>query len=245
MTLICPASSSFYSFHLLLLNLQINKRKQYCIRISNQWLLYYKWEKEDHTWQHSEFPPPLWHQIQAKPRHLELPTEPCCTPESQEINHIWFQITPRALLNTCITRHVSHLFPNHPCSPVLHLHHIYHTFPNNPQSPVEHLHHKTFTTPITKLPPQYWSTDRLTGLLVKASASWLSCISDLKTGTLEATPPGTWRYRVSTGTGWPGVSIPWPGEIESLICNFYLSVAPCTLVWAEPSLRYTSMLLGH
>ena len=31
--------------------------------------------------------------------------------------------------------------------------------------------------------------------------------SDLKTGTPVATLPGAWRYRVSTGTGQPGVSI--------------------------------------
>ena len=31
--------------------------------------------------------------------------------------------------------------------------------------------------------------------------------SDLKTGTLVATLPGAWRYRVSSGTGRPGVSI--------------------------------------
>ena len=31
--------------------------------------------------------------------------------------------------------------------------------------------------------------------------------SDLKIGTPVATLPGTWRYRVSTGTGRPGVSI--------------------------------------
>ena len=31
--------------------------------------------------------------------------------------------------------------------------------------------------------------------------------SDLKTGTPVATLPGAWRYRVSVGTGWPGVSI--------------------------------------
>ena len=31
--------------------------------------------------------------------------------------------------------------------------------------------------------------------------------SDLKIGTPVATLPGTWRYRVSAGTGWPGVSI--------------------------------------
>ena len=31
--------------------------------------------------------------------------------------------------------------------------------------------------------------------------------SDLKIGTPVATLPGAWRYRVSTGTGQPGVSI--------------------------------------
>ena len=40
-----------------------------------------------------------------------------------------------------------------------------------------------------------------------------------------ATLPGAWHYRVSTGTGWPGVSILWLGEVDSLICNFYLSMA--------------------
>ena len=33
------------------------------------------------------------------------------------------------------------------------------------------------------------------------------------------------------------------GEVESLICNFYLSVAARKIVCADPSLRYTSMLL--
>ena len=41
-----------------------------------------------------------------------------------------------------------------------------------------------------------------------------------------ATLPGTWRYRVSAGTGRPNVSILWLGEIESLICSFYLSAIP-------------------
>ena len=49
--------------------------------------------------------------------------------------------------------------------------------------------------------------------------------SDFKIGTPVATLPGASRYRVSTGTGWPGVSILWLGEVERLICNFYLSVA--------------------
>ena len=31
--------------------------------------------------------------------------------------------------------------------------------------------------------------------------------SDLKTGTPVAILPGAWRYRVSAGTGWSGVSI--------------------------------------
>ena len=36
--------------------------------------------------------------------------------------------------------------------------------------------------------------------------------------------------RVSDGTGWPGVSILRLGEMESLICNFYLSVAARKIV---------------
>ena len=52
-------------------------------------------------------------------------------------------------------------------------------------------------------------------------------------------------YRVSAGTGWPGVSMQWLGEMDSLICNFYLSVVARKIVWADPSLRYTSMLLGR
>ena len=101
---------------------------------------------------------------------------------------------------------------------------------------------------------------RLIGLLVKESAlrvedpgfeshlrqdfSRSSHTSDLKIGTPMATVPGAWRYRVSTGTGRPGVSILWLDEVESLIFNFYLSVAARTIVWADPSPRYPSMLLG-
>ena len=48
---------------------------------------------------------------------------------------------------------------------------------------------------------------------------------DLKVDTLIATLPGAWRNRVSAGTCQPGVSILWLGEIESLVCNFYLSMA--------------------
>ena len=102
---------------------------------------------------------------------------------------------------------------------------------------------------------------RLAGLVVKVSASGAedpgfesrlrrdisgsSHTSDLKSGTPVATLPGTWRYRVSSGTGRPSVSILWPGEVESLICTFYISVAACKIVWAEPSQRYARMLLGR
>ena len=67
------------------------------------------------------------------------------------------------------------------------------------------------------------SHDRLGGLVVKASASRAegpgfesrlrrdfagsSHTSDLKIGPTVATLPGAWRYRVSAGTGRPGVSI--------------------------------------
>ena len=69
--------------------------------------------------------------------------------------------------------------------------------------------------------------------------------SDLKIGIPVATLPGAWRYRVSAGTGWPGVSILRLGEVERLICNFYLSMAARKIVFTDPSLRYTSLLLGH
>ena len=65
---------------------------------------------------------------------------------------------------------------------------------------------------------------RLVGLVVKASASRgedpgfdsrlrrgdfsvSSHISDFKIVTLVAILPGAWRYRVSSETSWPGVSI--------------------------------------
>ena len=68
------------------------------------------------------------------------------------------------------------------------------------------------------------SRDRLAGLVVKASAygeedprfefklatgfSWSGHTSDLQIGTPVATLPGAWHYRVSAGTGRPGVNIP-------------------------------------
>ena len=74
-----------------------------------------------------------------------------------------------------------------------------------------------FTAP----PPPF--PNRLLGLVVKASASgaedlgfesrlrWglsgSSHTSDFKIGPPVATLPGAWHYRISTGTGQPGVSI--------------------------------------
>ena len=54
--------------------------------------------------------------------------------------------------------------------------------------------------------------------------------SDLKIDTPVATLPGAWRYRVSAGTGRAGVSILLLGEMESLVCNFYLRVAARKIV---------------
>ena len=65
---------------------------------------------------------------------------------------------------------------------------------------------------------------------LRQDISGLSPTSDLKIGTPVATLPGAWCYRVSAGTDWPGVSILWLGEMESWICNFYLSVAAHTIV---------------
>ena len=88
-------------------------------------------------------------------------------------------------------------------------------------------------TCLTTRPPMQL---HLIGLVVKASTlgaedprfksrlrqdfSKLCHASDFKIGTPVATLSGAWRYRVSSGTGWPGVSILWLDEMESWICNF-------------------------
>ena len=51
-----------------------------------------------------------------------------------------------------------------------------------------------------------------------------------KIGTPVATLPGVWRCRVSAGTGRPGVSNLGLGEIETLMCKSYLSVAERKIV---------------
>ena len=68
--------------------------------------------------------------------------------------------------------------------------------------------------------------------------------NDLKIGIPVATLPGAWPHRVSAGTGQPSVNILGLGEVESLICNFYLSVAARKIVCADPSLIYTSIFAG-
>ena len=58
-----------------------------------------------------------------------------------------------------------------------------------------------------------------------------------------ATLLGAWCYRASAGTGWPGVSILWQGEIESLICNFYLSVVYERIAGTLSNQQTTSLFL--
>ena len=61
---------------------------------------------------------------------------------------------------------------------------------------------------------------------------------------LVAVLTGTWQYTVRARTVWPSVSILRLGEIARLICNFSLSVAAHTIVWADLPLRYTRHVAG-
>ena len=82
------------------------------------------------------------------------------------------------------------------------------------------------------------------GSVVKVSASRVgdpgigSCFlksnqtSDLKSATVVATWPGAWIYRVSGGTGQPGVGVLWLDEIARATCKFSQCVAACTVVQA-------------
>ena len=63
------------------------------------------------------------------------------------------------------------------------------------------------------------------------SYQWLK-----KVGTPVTSLPGAWHYRVSAGTGQPGVSILWLGEIESLICSFSVWSAASISVWQHVKL---------
>ena len=48
---------------------------------------------------------------------------------------------------------------------------------------------------------------------------------------------GAWRCRVGARPSWPGVNIPWLGEMASLTGNFCLSVAAPTIVQTDKFLR--------
>ena len=96
---------------------------------------------------------------------------------------------------------------------------------------------------VVRCPPRERKIPGSNPACARIFSGWSHTI-DSKIGTPVASLPGARRYRVSTGTGRPSVSILWLGEVESWICNFYLSVAARKIVWADPSLRYTSMLLG-
>ena len=62
--------------------------------------------------------------------------------------------------------------------------------------------------------------------------------------TLAAILLSAWQYWFSTGIGWPGVCMLWLGEMASLVSSFYVSVAACRMVWADPSLRSTVPVAG-
>ena len=76
---------------------------------------------------------------------------------------------------------------------------------------------------------------RTSGSLSTCAVGILGVESYLQIGTPVAALPGAWCYMVGAGTEWPGISILWLGEVESLICNFCLSMAAHKLVWADPS----------
>ena len=56
-------------------------------------------------------------------------------------------------------------------------------------------------------PPRERKIPGSTASCARGDFSWSSHASDSIIGTPVATLPGAWRYRVSAGTGWPGVSI--------------------------------------
>ena len=87
-----------------------------------------------------------------------------------------------------------------------------------------YVYQSTWLTQWLRRPP--WER-KILGLNPACSGIFLglSHTSDLKISTPVATLPGAWHYRISAGTGWPSVSTLWLGEMESLICNFYLSLA--------------------
>ena len=83
-----------------------------------------------------------------------------------------------------------------------------------------------------------WSQLSPWGCFQVKACQWLNFVTPV------AALPGARHYRVSTGTGCPGVSMLWVDEIASLICKFCLSLAAGTIVRTDLSWRFTSMMLG-
>ena len=98
------------------------------------------------------------------------------------------------------------------------------------------------------------STYRRSGLVVKAYASRTADLALPPSFAMDIFQVKSYSSSCSTrrlalqGQHWDWLA--WYqytvlDETVSLICNFYLNVAASTAVWAEPSLRYTNMLLGR
>ena len=107
---------------------------------------------------------------------------------------------------------------------------------------VETLWHTVDFASLTQLKIWYDQEHRRRSLLSRFFFSRLSHISDLKIGTPVAT--------LTQASGDKGSALELVGPVsaycgwvrESLICNFYLSVATHNIVWADTSLRYAGML---
>ena len=151
-----PCKFIILFFPLTIAEFTNKQRKQYCIRISNQWLLYYRWEKKKiilgsilsflhccgiRSRQNLVIPnyrqSPVAHLNHKKliTYDSRLPPEPCWTPASQDIYRIYSQITPAVLFNICIifTTH-SQIIPRVLLNNCI-TRHLPHLLPNYPHSP--------------------------------------------------------------------------------------------------------------
>ena len=81
--------------------------------------------------------------------------------------------------------------------------------------------------PLSEITPPQWPSGQASLLFAGDSRIphyWVVHTSALNTGTLAASLPDAWCYRVSAGTGGFGVSRLWLSGIASLLCNSFLSV---------------------
>ena len=92
----------------------------------------------------------------------------------------------------------------------------------------------------------YLSSDLCVCMCLKCSILWfmlrLYHTSDFKTGTLEAISLDAGCCGVSARIDWLIVSILWLGHLVGMIAikfdlSFFFSMAICTIVYADPSLR--------